>query len=362
VSLDGVAHPRDHGTTSVTVVICAYTTERWSRLRDAVDSVLRQSPAPDEVLVVVDHNRVLEDRAREHLEPRGVRVVASLGPRGLSGARNTGTSLGQGEVIVFLDDDAAAEPGWLTALVRHYADADVLGVGGLVVAEWEHAAPAWFPPEFAWVVGCSYVGLPTSTAEVRNPIGASMSFRRSVLERVGGFSSALGRVGATPRGCEETELSIRARQAFPRGTILHEPSSVVRHHVPEARAEVGYFRSRCWSEGMSKAEVHRATPSLRVLGVERNYVTRTLLGAAVRNVGDSARHRRSAPLLQTGMIGLGVFLTSAGYTAGLVRAADLRRLPNVLARPFGGRASRRRTRLSSGDTSPHDRAPRAFGC
>src|SRR6185436_12558476 len=110
-SQDVVADTRDHGTSSVSVVICAYTAERWSRLLDAVTSVLRQSPAPDEVLVVVDHNRALEDRAREDLEPRGVRVVASLGARGLSGARNTGTGLARGDVVVFLDDDAAAEEG-----------------------------------------------------------------------------------------------------------------------------------------------------------------------------------------------------------------------------------------------------------
>jgi GT2 family glycosyltransferase len=332
---DVVADVRDHGTSRVSVVICAYTTERWARLRAAVNSVLQQSPPPDELLVVIDHNRALEDRAREHLEPRGVKVVASLGPQGLSGARNTGTGFAQGEVVVFLDDDAAAEPGWLAHLVKHYADPVVLGVGGQVVPHWEHGVPAWFPPEFAWVVGCSYTGLPTSTAEVRNPIGASMSFRRTVLERVGGFSSTLGRVGTCPLGCEETDLSIRARQAFPGGAILHEPKAVVHHHVPAARAEVGYFRSRCWSEGMSKAEVRRATPGPGVLGVERSYVTRTLAGAAARNVRDAAQQRCAGPLLQTGMIGLGVLVTVAGYAAGVVRG-----LPAADARPVRMRRHR----------------------
>jgi hypothetical protein len=306
------------------VVICAYTTERWSRLRGAVDSVLKQSAAPDEVLLVIDHNRALEERARDEFEPRGVRVLASSGPRGLSAARNTGTRLAWSEVIMFLDDDAAAEPGWLAHLLKHYADSAVLGVGGLVMPDWDHGAPAWFPPEFAWVVGCSYTGLPTSTAEVRNPIGASMSFRRSVLERVGGFSSTLGRVGTLPRGCEETDLSIRARQAFPGGVILHEPMAVVRHYVPESRAEVGYFRSRCWSEGLSKADVRRTSSAMGVLGVERSYVTRTLAGAAARNVRDAARQLRVAPLLQTGMIGLGVLVTVAGYGAGAVRGSAQR--------------------------------------
>ena len=136
----------DHGTSSVTVVICAYTTERWSRLRDAVDSVLRQSPAPEEVLVVVDHNRELEEKAREEFEPDGARVLANLGRPGLSGARNTGTARASGDVLVFLDDDAAAQSDWLAGHTRHYRDPAVIGVGGLVTARWERGVPSWFPP------------------------------------------------------------------------------------------------------------------------------------------------------------------------------------------------------------------------
>ena len=40
-------------------------------------------------------------------------------------------------------------------------------------------------------------------------IGAAMAVRRAELQKIGGFSDRLGRVGTVPAGCEETELSIR---------------------------------------------------------------------------------------------------------------------------------------------------------
>ena len=306
---------------TLSVVICAYTTERWERLQTAVMSVLDQSHRAHEVLVVVDHCDELERLARQDLTLLGVRVVPNATTRGLSGARNTGMSHTTGEVVVFLDDDAQAAPGWLAAHARHYDDPDVLGVGGLVVPHWEDAAPLWFPPEFGWVVGCSYVGLPTTTAEIRNPIGANMSFRRSVLEAVGGFSVSLGRVGSVPRGCEETEVSIRSAAAFPHGRILHEPSAVVRHHVPMSRAHWAYFRRRCWSEGRSKADLSRLTDPRRALDRERSYVTRTLPAALRRDVGAAGRAREAAYLLRVAAVGGGVAITVAGYVTGQVSHA-----------------------------------------
>lgn len=49
----------------VSVVICAYTLERWSQLSAAVSSALTQSIRPHEVLLVIDHNDELLQRARQ---------------------------------------------------------------------------------------------------------------------------------------------------------------------------------------------------------------------------------------------------------------------------------------------------------
>lgn len=298
---------------TVSVVVCAYTEERWDDLVSAVGSVTDQGHRPHEVVVVSDHNPSLLARAREGLS--GITAVANEGARGLSGARNSGVAASTGEIVAFLDDDAAAEPGWLERLVAPYRDPRVVGVGGAALPVWETGRPSWFPEEFDWVVGCSYRGLPERASAVRNPIGANMSFRREILERVGGFESRLGRVGSSNGHCEETELGIRVAQQVPDGVVLYEPRAVVRHRVPRSRASWRYFRTRCYTEGIAKAAVSRLRGSAKGLASERVYTTRTLPRAVARGLGDAVRGRPGGAA-RAGAITLGLATTVAGYVSG----------------------------------------------
>lgn len=169
----------------LSVVICAYTERRWNDLREAVASVEAQGQAVGQLVIVIDHNEVLLERARDAWSPRHV-VIANSRPTGLSGARNTGVALATGEVVAFLDDDASAVDGWARGLAAHYVDQRVMGVGGAAQPVWPTGrAPSWFPDEFGWVVGCSYRGQPVLAAPVRNMIGANMSPRRSVFHLCG---------------------------------------------------------------------------------------------------------------------------------------------------------------------------------
>jgi len=257
--------------TSVGVVICAYTTERWNLLERAVDSVNAQGVDSTLVLVIDHHDELLARSVERWPE---VMVIPNHNERGLSGARNSGVERLGTDVIAFLDDDACAETGWLEHLTAPFHDPTVGLTSGRVVPDWRHGAPAWFPDEFLWVVGSSYVGLPTEESDVRNPIGASMAVRRSVFGDVGLFSSDIGRIGTIPLGCEETELAIRAGAAGHRTRYV--PDSVVRHHVTADRHQPTYFVRRCRAEGMSKAVVAEMAGADAALSSERSYVTRTL--------------------------------------------------------------------------------------
>lgn len=306
----GPLHPVADLTASV--VICAYTEDRWDDLRRAIASVLAQRLPAHEVLVVIDHCPPLLRRARAEL--LGVRVLDNSGPSGLSGARNTGVAAATGDVVAFLDDDAAAGIGWLEALVAPYRDPQVIAAGGAIHPRWETGRPSWFPSEFDWVIGCTYRGLPTDTSPVRNLIGANMSFRREVFEAVGGFSQGLGRVGSTPLGCEETELCLRASAAFPDGILLYEPEAPVWHRVPRSRATWSYFLRRCLAEGRSKAVVAHLAGSAPALASERRYVRSVLPRGFGRALVDSTTSpgRIRAALA----IVLGVLFTTYGFLTG----------------------------------------------
>jgi len=299
----------------LSVVICAYTLDRWESIVAAIDSVRAQSPAVGQIILVSDHNDELRDRAARAFG--GVDVVENTDVRGLSGARNTGLRAARGRVVAFLDDDAVAEPGWAAALAEGYADPLVLGVGGLSQPEWVAGRPGWFPDEFDWVVGCSYRGLPKRTAAVRNMIGSNMSLRREVFDEVGGFDPTVGRVGANPVGCEETELCIRAVARWPGSSIVHEPRARVRHTVPANRGTWRYFRQRCLAEGRSKAQVTRLTGAGAGLASERRYTARVLPAGVARRVRQAIRKRRLADLSAAGAIVMGLGFTGSGYLLGL---------------------------------------------
>jgi hypothetical protein len=303
------------------VVICSYTDERWDDTLRAVRSAQVQHPPPRELILVVDHNPRLQTRLAGELP--GVRVVSNHNEQGLSGARNTGVELATSDVVVFLDDDAAARPGWLAGLAEHYRDPAVLGVGGLIEPEWAGGRPRWWPPEFDWVVGCDYTG--QRTGVVRNLIGANASFRRELFDE-GGFTTGIGRSSSLKRpvGGEETEFCIRSAQRHPGGVFLHDGQAEVIHRVPADRQTFAYFRSRCYSEGLSKALVTDSVGTQTGLASEWSYSTVTLPLGVLHGLRRALRGDTSG-VLSAGAIVLGLAYTTAGYIVGRASRAWARR-------------------------------------
>jgi glycosyltransferase involved in cell wall biosynthesis len=318
------------------VVVCAYSFDRWDELLLAVESLQVQSFRPLEVIVVIDHNTELFIRAGQVLETQvlegqtdvrvlegqtDVRVLENRFERGLSGARNSGLREAHGDLIAFLDDDAMAAPDWLERLAGAYADPNTLGVGGAIVPNWRGPQPDWFPPEFYWVIGCTYLGLPEQTGPVRNMIGANMSFRRSAFEGLE-FRSGLGRIGTVPLGGEETDLCIRAARKHPNGVILYEPSASVRHLVTPERAQVRYFLRRCYAEGISKAAISRFVGSQAGLSSERSYVAKVLPRGVLRGLGETLRGHGWGGAARAISIVAGLGATALGYAVGLFKTRN----------------------------------------
>ena len=280
---------------------------------------------PEQLIVVIDYNPTLYERAKQQFPT--ATITTNVEQRGISGARNSGVALAEGEIVVFLDDDAAAMPNWLENLIKPYSDPEVVGVGGLIEPIWEKGQPKWFPTEYNWVIGCTYKGTATHTTQIRNMIGCNMSLRREVFGVVGGFSNGIGRIGTRPLGCEETELCIRVSQQWPHKKILYEPNAIVHHHVPAWRGHWKYFQARCYAEGLSKAQITHIVGQRQGLSSERYYVLKTLPAGVVRSLRDVVIKCELYGLSRAATIVAGLVITVFGYLKGLsLTSADFQKI------------------------------------
>jgi glucosyl-dolichyl phosphate glucuronosyltransferase len=300
-----LSRPRD-----AVVVIACYSEERWPQLSAAVESVLHQTVAPRDVVVVVDHNEALRRRVDERWPQ--VRVLANRHARGASGARNTGAFDVQTDVIAFLDDDAVASPSWLERLLEPFDDPTVVGVGGAVDPDWQAGRPTWFPDEFFWVVGATDPNGPNAVHEVRNVWAENMAVRRDRFRDVGGFRLDFGKVGSHSSP-EDTDLCIRMTRDGGRWLLV--PEARASHHVPAGRSTFGFFLRRSFYEGEGKAVLRALSPS-GALAVERDYAGTVLPRAVTRGVRAAWRERAVAPALTSAAVVAGAAAAAAGYGWG----------------------------------------------
>jgi GT2 family glycosyltransferase len=309
---------------TVSVIICAYTTNRWDLLVDSVSSVLDQTLPPREVFVCIDHNPELYRRAQAHWRSHSrVRVIENRYGGRLGSARTTAAELASGSLIAFLDDDAAAEPDWLRTLVAAMADPSVVATGGAPLPIFSRPRPRWIPLECDWVFGCAYRGLPESTAPVRHVIGASMCVRREELHAIGYFHSD---------DHDDMDMCHRLLHNYADRQILYVPDAVVHHYVHPERLTWSYFWRRCFSVNRGKVGAFAGMGAARNLRAERQFVRRSLrtgvyAGFKEWGSGDVGGLWRALSLVA------GIVLAAVGYGFGHVELAGRRLIGGVPLSP-----------------------------
>jgi glucosyl-dolichyl phosphate glucuronosyltransferase len=308
---------------SYSVVICAYTLERWDLLRGAVDSARDQRLRPREIIVCVDHNAELAERARQAWASQAeVRVIQNRFPGRLGSARNSALEIASGEVIAFLDDDAQADPGWLQLLDGVYGSSTTIwAVGGSPRPRYEVPRPPWFPFEFDWVFGCAYRGLPDERGPVGRLIGASMSVRRAAALKVGGFHSDAH---------DDMDLSHRLVAEFGRGSVMYDPEIQVSHFVSRQRLSWSYFWRRCFHVNRGKVLAFKDMAHAGNQNADFAFVRQALLRALPRYLvtPSSGGWARAAALLAgIALAGFGNIVGRLGVLFGRTEPSLTRGLP-----------------------------------
>jgi len=217
-----------------------------------------QDPNDSVGIVVVDNNSVddtrlvVEEFSRQCHLPIRYLFEAKIG---LSYARNAAIATSQADVVVFMDDDAYADAGWLRALVKVYRETDAACVGGKIELDWEAPRPDWLPDALLYYLGNLNYGDQTILLSDPKlvPFGGNISFHKSILDKAGSFDIALGRTGNIMLDSEEVDLCRRIRKAG--GKIWYAPEARVHHSVSPQRLNKEYFLNSSYWKGRSAARL-----------------------------------------------------------------------------------------------------------
>jgi glucosyl-dolichyl phosphate glucuronosyltransferase len=311
----------------VTVLICTWN--RSAMLDETLTSVAATHGAGDlkwEVLVV-DNNSTDDTRPVVERQARSFPVPLryAFEPRqGKSCAMNTGIALSQSPLVALIDDDVHVTPEWLVEGCRPMSTNPAIAyTGGPVAPIWEAARPPWFEATGRSLWGTLAIldyGPDPFLFEQRRkiPLGANFALRRSLIDRVGGFDTRLGRNSdEVPLGQELPEFFARTRRVGAIG--MYVPLMRVEHHVPAQRVTPEYARRWWYGKGISRARIEAIHP-VTELGLDLRRVPtiagvpRFLFGSAARDV---RRWIRSA--ITGDMGGRLAVETQLWYFAGQVR-------------------------------------------
>ncbi len=198
--------------TQVTVYIPAYNVADF--LAPAIESLLAQSLAPDEILIIDDGS---QDKSVEIASgyPQ-VTVIRHAANRGLAAVRNTAMKAARNELVASLDADCVAEPSWLAELARNLTDSRVAGVGGkLTEGVQENTADRWRAIHMPQHWG---------DAPVRGPaylFGSNNLFRKSAVLSVGGYDERMRTNGEDTGLCERLRENNWEFQYAPSARATH---------------------------------------------------------------------------------------------------------------------------------------------
>lgn len=203
--------------------------------------------------------------------------------QGKSKALNTAIAATDSDLVATIDDDEEVEVTWFETIAENFSDPSVDYIGGPCLPRWEAESPDWLPENYrgvvGWVEGGS-VRVPFDDDFPGMLMGGNAVMRREILDKVGGFSTALGRTDTRLLSGEDEDLYQRLRAIDARGYFI--PELVIHHFVPRARLTRRYFRKWCFWRGVSQGlmDRDRRAPVKYMLGIPR-----WLFGTAARGAG-----------------------------------------------------------------------------
>lgn len=315
------------------VAILVPTLRRPESLTRALRSIFAQTGVDSRVaaVVVVDNDPTGSAapavEALRPLSPWPLLYVAETTP-GVARARNTGLAATDAPLIAFLDDDEAASPGWLAALLAAQVETGADAVFGPITGRAPDAKD-WLKPYLERFFGREG---PAQTGRIDAPWGCgnALLVRATALPGPTPFS-----VSADQTGGEDDILfaALKARG----GTFGWAADARVEEFAPAHRATLSYALARAFAYGQGPSQTAAAAQDWP--GVLRWMV----IGAGQAAVWGAAaaglaliRSPKRATFYDRTARGLGKLFWMKGFEPHFYGARELARLDRHAGRSIPG--------------------------
>lgn len=262
----------------LTAIICTYNRAKY--IRPLLESIAANDlPKNEYEILLVDNNctdntrEVCEIFAAAHMD---VQFRYTTEPdQGLSAAKNRGIKEAQGDIIVYIDDDALVDPWYLRTYAEWFAaHPETMACGGPIEPLYETAEPDWMTP-YTKALLTAWMNYGKEVREYphgRYPGGGNAAYRKSVFDQVGLFNTALGRKGGNLMGSEEKDIFDKMHSLDMQ--ILYLPQPVLHHCIPQTKLEKPYFDRLTLQMGISER--------LRTLAISKSKYIKRLFSECVK--------------------------------------------------------------------------------
>lgn len=238
------------------VIFCTYNREKY--IYNALKSIAEQNyPADKYEILLINNNstdkteQICKQFASDY---QGIDFKYFIETnQGLSYARNRGVKESNGEILIFVDDDATVFEHYLESIDNFFSNYPLaMACGGPIEPVYESGEPEWLSHYTnALIGGALYDG--EKIKPFKNgkfPGGGNSAFRKEVFEKYGLFNVELGRKGTSLIGAEEKDLYDRITRG--KETFYYLPQMGIYHYIPEKKTTMEYFDRLTYSIGQSE--------------------------------------------------------------------------------------------------------------
>ncbi len=261
----------------ISVIVPTFNGEET--VAECLNSLLDQSWSGEyEVIVVNDGS---SDRTSDIVKKYPVKRLAQE-HRGPAAARNLGARNASGDILLFTDDDCAAEKNWIEEMIKPFENKEIVGVQGRYKTDQRSLIARFAQYEieerYERMAKYKYIDF----------IGSySAAYRKNVFLKEGGFDESFPIASG-----EDPDLSFRL--AAKGHKMVFAPSAVVYHHHPDTLAKYlrqkfyrAYWRVALYKKNPKKAVRDAYTPqTLKIqLGFFYLFIFSLIYAIATRHWG-----------------------------------------------------------------------------